>query len=270
MQNGFYYTDPSYRLSLFEATRGELVALLISAQVMDLYRGTPFEHDLRQALVKIARSLPQRVEVPLDVLTGCLAVLPRVQTTYDPEVFRTLVAAVEQSRRLSMVYWTAGRNAVAQERGPVRPGSGGRRRLVPDWPLPPSEGDPALQSPARCARPPRRANHFVRPVDFQARDYMAESFGTIRGDGHYQVALRFTPASAGRIREKQWHPSQIVELQEDGSLILRLQVNDLREIKRWVLFWGPDCEVVEPKELIAMVVADLKSIARSYRKKKAP
>ena len=39
---------------------------------------------------------------------------------------------------------------------------------------------------------------FVRPAGFQARDYMSESFGTIRGDGHDQVALRFSPAFAGR------------------------------------------------------------------------
>ncbi len=49
---------------------GELVALLISAQVMDQYRGTPFEQDLRKALDKISKSLPDTIEVPLDVLTS--------------------------------------------------------------------------------------------------------------------------------------------------------------------------------------------------------
>ena len=110
VRNGYYYTDPSYRLGYFPATEGELVALLVAAQVMDQYRGTPFEHDLRKALAKISEILPDTIEVPLDELTGCLSVLPRVQTTYDPEIFRVLVAAVRQSRQLSMVYWTAGRN----------------------------------------------------------------------------------------------------------------------------------------------------------------
>jgi len=87
-----------------------LVALLVAAQVMDQYQGTPFEQDLRKALAKISEILPATIEVPLDALTGCLSVLPRVQTTYDPEIFRVLVTAVRQSRQLSMVYWTAGRN----------------------------------------------------------------------------------------------------------------------------------------------------------------
>jgi len=49
-------------------------------------------------------------------------------------------------------------------------------------------------------------------------------------------------------------------------LILRLHVNDLRLIKRWVMSWGPDCQVLEPAELIAMVVADLQAVGRIYRK----
>ena len=83
VRNGYYYTDPSYRLGYFPATEGELVALLVAAQVMDQYRGTPFEQDLRKALVKISEILPATIEVPLDVLTGCLSVLPRVQSSND-------------------------------------------------------------------------------------------------------------------------------------------------------------------------------------------
>src|SRR5208282_2921251 len=49
VRNGYYYTDPSYRLSYFQVTEGELVALLVSAHVMDQYRGTPFEEDLRES-----------------------------------------------------------------------------------------------------------------------------------------------------------------------------------------------------------------------------
>jgi predicted DNA-binding transcriptional regulator YafY len=30
--------------------------------------------------------------------------------------------------------------------------------------------------------------------------------------------------------------------------------------------WGPDCQVLEPAELIAMVVADLQAVEQIYRK----
>ena len=84
---------------------------------------------------------------------------------------------------------------------------------------------------------------FRRPAGFKAKEFMAESFGTIRGDGDFQVVLRFTQAYAGIIREKDWHPGQVLEPQPDGTLILRLHVNDLRRIKRWVMYLGAECNV---------------------------
>ncbi len=265
VRNGYYYTDPNFRLSLFEATEGELAALLVSAQVMDHYRGTPFEQDLRKALAKISSSLPDTIEIPLDELTSYLSVLPRVQTTYDPEIFRVLVTAVGHSRQVSMTYWTAGRNDT--QRRTVDPY---QLFLAPDddWCL---VGHCHLRNAIRLFKVQRVRSAeetgacFLRPAGFSAEAYMAKSFGTIRGDGDFQVVLRFTPAYAGLIAEKQWHASQVVEPQPDGTLILRLRVNDLREIVRWVLYWGPECLVLEPDELIAMVISDLQAVGRIYR-----
>jgi predicted DNA-binding transcriptional regulator YafY len=35
----------------------------------------------------------------------------------------------------------------------------------------------------------------------------------------------------------------------DGSVIMHLEVSSLIEIRRWVLYWGADCQVLEPEEL---------------------
>jgi predicted DNA-binding transcriptional regulator YafY len=82
----------------------------------------------------------------------------------------------------------------------------------------------------------------------------------VRGDGNYQVVLRFTAGSAGRVAERAWHPSQVSESLPDGGLIVRFLVNDLREIKRWVLAWGTECEVLEPRELRELIVRDISAI----------
>jgi len=167
---------------------------------------------------------------------------------------------------LSMVYWTAGRNETQ------------KRTFDPyDLVLAPDDdwcmiGHCHLRNDIRLFKVQRvrsveeTGEPFSRPPDFRARDYMAESFGTIRGDGDYHVVLRFTQAYAGIIREKQWHPGQIHEPQPDGTLILRLHVNDLRLLKRWVMYWGTECQVLEPAELIAMVVSELQAVGRIYRR----
>jgi hypothetical protein len=39
-------------------------------------------------------------------------------------------------------------------------------------------------------------------------------------------------------------------------------VNDLREVKRWVMAWGADCWVVEPLELRESIVDEVNRMLR--------
>ena len=49
-------------------------------------------------------------------------------------------------------------------------------------------------------------------------------------------------------------------------MILRLHVNDLRLLKRWVMFWGAECEVLEPAELREMVAEEVQKVLKLYRR----
>jgi predicted DNA-binding transcriptional regulator YafY len=263
VHNGFFYYDPTYRLSYFQLTEGELVALLLAERVLRQYRGSPFEAELQRAFAKISEMLPDTVTIHLGALADGLSVLPAAETTYDPSTFATLSTAVARRRRLEMVYWTAGRNTTT-------------RRVFDPYHLTLRGEDwyvighchlrrRVLMFAVQRVRSARETGEtFDRPADFRVEEYLGGSFRVVRGEGTYQVVLRFRPEIAGRIAEKHWHPSQTSEPQSDGSLILRLTVNDLREIKRWVLFWGTDCEVLEPEELREAVVGELEAVLGQY------
>ena len=60
------------------------------------------------------------------------------------------------------------------------------------------------------------------------------------------VRLRFNAVAARWVREKTWHVTQTFNEHEDGSLTLTFAVNHLAEVKRWVLSFGCDCEVLGP------------------------
>lgn len=248
VRNGYFYTEPAFRLPYHQLTEGELVAVLLAERVVRQYRGTPFEQDLRRAFAKMTELLPDAVSVRLDDVADCLSVLPAVQTSYDPETFEALARAAVGRRRVEMVYWTAGRNATTS------------RGFDPYALMLRDEGwyavgrchhrDEVLVFALQRVRSVRETGGtFDRPADFLVADYMGGSFGTVRGDGHYRVALRFTPEFAGRVAEKVWHPSQVIEWTEGGGLIVRFVVNDLREIVRFAMYWGDQCQATEPAEL---------------------
>lgn len=84
---------------------------------------------------------------------------------------------------------------------------------------------------------------------FSLRDFLGCAWSVQRGERDYHVEIAFEPEAAAFIQERQWHHTQELEKQKDGSLIFRATVSGLDEIKHWVLGWGPRATVLKPKEL---------------------
>lgn len=105
-------------------------------------------------------------------------------------------------------------------------------------------------APPRIRELRETGDTFERPADFCINDYLDVGFRKVRGAGPAQtVRLRFTAHAARYVREKEWHPTQMLRIHKDGSLTLTFRVNHLPEVKRWGLSYGADCDVLAPKEL---------------------
>ncbi|MBC7345024.1 MAG: WYL domain-containing protein, partial [Clostridia bacterium] len=100
--------------------------------------------------------------------------------------------------------------------------------------------------------------------DFSLEEYLGLSMGIERGYGVWEVAIKFTPFQARWIRERKWHASQEMEELDDGSLILKLKVAGLNEVKRWVLSFGKEAEVLAPPELREEIAAELAAMVALY------
>lgn len=268
VKNGYYYSEPSYQFGVYQITEGELVALLLAEQVLRQYRGTPFGEALRRSFAKITEMLPETISIRLETAADCLSVIPGVETTYDPETFATLARAVLSQRQVEMTYWTAERNATS-----TRTFEPYHMSLNDDcWYV-------VGYCKVRCkilvfAVQRVRSVHetgeiFSRPADFRIEDYMGDSFRIVRGSGTHQVALKFTAEFAGRIAEKVWHRSQTIESTPDGGLILRFEVSDLREVKRWVMSWMDCLEVIEPQKLRDEIVVHCRALIERFEGKES-
>ncbi|HEX2099396.1 MAG TPA: WYL domain-containing protein, partial [Candidatus Synoicihabitans sp.] len=106
------------------------------------------------------------------------------------------------------------------------------------------------------------AVRFARPEDFSPERFFANALGVLGGSGDFLVRVRFTAEAAERIREREWHESQVIDDLPDGRIELQLRLGALAEVERWVLGWGSTAEVVEPGELrqrLAQVAAALRA-----------
>lgn len=105
---------------------------------------------------------------------------------------------------------------------------------------------------------------FGVPEAFDGAAMMSRAWGVMYGEETVEVALRFTPAVARRVKESIWHESQELEDCPDGGCLLRVRVAHTLEMKPWIRGWGAECEVLAPAELRAEIAGELRRAAEVY------
>ncbi|UKJ75407.1 helix-turn-helix transcriptional regulator [Azospirillum brasilense] len=89
---------------------------------------------------------------------------------------------------------------------------------------------------------------FERDPAFELADYVAQSFGIFQ-EPPVDVVLRFLPSAAAEAGRYRFHPSQELEPQSDGSLLVRLHAGGLLEMAWHLMTWGGTVEILAPAVL---------------------
>lgn len=95
---------------------------------------------------------------------------------------------------------------------------------------------------------------FALQTGFSIADYAAQSFGVWQDPEQYgEVVWRFVPDAAERAAGFRFHPHQMLEPQDDGSLIVRFHAAGWAEMTWHLYQWGDKVEVLAPEALRKMV-----------------
>ena len=97
------------------------------------------------------------------------------------------------------------------------------------------------------------------------KEYIRRNFGILVSGETTEVCLCFTKEAAPWVAEQVWHPRQKAELRDDGTLCLSFPVADFREVKREVLKYGSQVEVVSPEGLREEVKQEIGRMKALYR-----
>ncbi len=95
---------------------------------------------------------------------------------------------------------------------------------------------------------------FLGGEGFDLHDYLGRAWSMIPQGRIYNVKLRFLPRVAENVAEVQWHSTQKVTHNHDGSIIAQFRVDGLGEIIWWILGYGDQVQVLAPKVLRKRVV----------------
>jgi predicted DNA-binding transcriptional regulator YafY len=263
IRHGYYFKQANFTLPTLTMSEGELVAFVLGGLALKQFAGAPFATDLERAFARLAAHLPDEISVHAEQIVAALSVTPTASPALDPSVLRTLTRAVHNRQTIEFGYWAASRNQES-----VRTVNPYALRLI----------DGTLYVIGYCHT--RRAirtfaaqrigalrtldEYFERPANFCVEEFYRGTFRALRGTRSYRVELRFSPRVARRVQEKRWHASQRFIASDDGAVILQLELTDLREVLRWALSWGRECQVLRPRRLITMVEGELNAMRNVY------
>ncbi len=105
---------------------------------------------------------------------------------------------------------------------------------------------------------------FEAPDPAVLQEGLGRAWGLIADQEEVEVELRFDAAVAGLVTETTWHPTERVTHEPDGSVTWRARVPGTLEIRRWILQWGAQVEVVAPPELREEVAGTYRKAAARY------
>ncbi len=232
----------------------ELSALSTGASLLARENLAQRAAEAESAILKLKAALKpaslRRLETDLEALTEAegVAMRPGPRPKIDAEIVAQLREAILSCRKVRLHYLYRGSGKRGYET--VRPYGFlyGHRNYLVAW----SESEVARDfrnyALSNIERVEVLDQSFARRKSFSLKAYAERSFGVFQ-EKPVNVVWKFSPEAAADAKDYLFHPTQKLEPQKDGSLIVRFRAGGLREMAWHLGTWGQEVKVVRPKLL---------------------
>lgn len=234
-------------------TESELLSLYFCMNLLQPFRGTPLRDGLESLLAKIEATFTEEEREYFGdlVFTHVAKMTPSKDYRRHAATVSTLSRACLEHRKVEVTYRAGDDLSKTYAFSPYCIAYYGGELYTIGW--------SDLRLAVRTLRVDRirtikaLGQKFDRPKDFDPEDYLGRSFGIYSEGAQERVQIEFAKEAARTVLEREWHPTQRLEQSPNGKVTLKMTVQGLAEVARWVLYHAPYAKAIEPKELRAMV-----------------
>lgn len=258
---GWFYTDPTFNLPFLALSEVESNALRRSFLASAEYLAPLDLEALCEVAAKLGAYLLPRSDQTDESVRGAIRLLARL----SPELISDLDRALSRRQRVVIQYYNPRRDALDE-------------RVIQPYKLLVWRGEPYLiaycewRNAMRTFFLGRIRNWklapgeaaYVRNADFNADEYLEQGLNLMHGEASVTVRVRFSDYQARWVRERQYHSTQQIEELTGGGLILEMRVAGTEEVRRWLLGYGGEAEVLEPDSLRKEIREELKKMQKIY------
>lgn len=259
---GGYSLSKNYYLPPMDLQLDETLSLILLCQE----RGIPFQSSAREASLKLLSNLPKNLQDEVCELASTISVHMGVTGSMPESVphFERILHALSDRCNLRIKYDSfAEKKQISTLCSPYRLLFSRR-----SWYM---IGRSSLHREVRMFHVGRVLDSelvdqpYEIPTSFSLEKFIGNAWHLIRNpQENHRVVVRFQPMVARNVAEVNWHKTQKLNWNDDGTLDYTVQVEGLSEILWWVLGYGDKAEVLQPPELRKMVVEHINNMVTNY------
>jgi len=262
-KTGSYAIDPEFFLPPIDLNLQEALGLLLLVHKASGQIQLPFKNSALLAALKIENNLPVKIR------QYCNTALQNISTRVGPQApskmldktFAQLQKAIAKKNKVSMRYHSLFEGQIIDvELCPYHLMYNRRAWYV--------LGLSDLHKSIRTFKLNRikelksTEKYFVGGESFDLYDFFGRAWSMMPEGRIYNIKLRFLPMVANNVTEVQWHSTQKVRRNSDGSATIEFRVDGLREITWWILGYGDQVQVLAPKALRNKVLETAKNMIK--------
>lgn len=261
-KKGYYYTEKSYKLPAIIVREGDLFAIYVASKIVEQYKNTPLYQSLLKVYQELKSSITEKVTINPDWIDSNITVVAPETTTINQNVWEKITSALRSMYTVVFKY-----NLIFSQKS--------IECKIDPYHLIGYKGDWYLigynhelksfrtYSLSRIEKI-RITDETFKRKDFDLTKHFNQNFGIFNSSERFKVKMLFRKDIAEFIKNRVWHKDQKFIEHPDGSIELYLEVNNLIEIKNWILSWGSRVKVLEPEELVKEIKKELKNTLKMY------
>lgn len=256
---------PNIHVPNIVLTLSEIMALYLLRGEAKIYRGTGIEGSVNSAFFKLHHFLPESFTENIGKLGTLFVGSGKLAKDYSgkTEVIDDLTEAIIRGEVCQVRYESF--SAGAEKEYDIEPlhffeNRGGLYLFVRI----PKYGDIRILAVERIKKLSPTKKTFEAPKDFDPEAKLAECFDIVCDDP-LTARIWFSASQAKYVLERTYAKNQNVEHQKDGSIILTMKTSGRSDVKRWVMGFGPEAEVLEPVEMRREIEEELREALKRYK-----
>jgi predicted DNA-binding transcriptional regulator YafY len=255
---------PNLNVPNFDLTLSEIIALYLLKGHAKFYKGTEIDDRLESAFKKISQLVPAELCKQLDKISSLFVPISKFGKDYGGKesIIDMCTAAMLGRKTCFVKYHSFSGGEIKNFK--IDPlcffeRAGGLYVFVRAT----SFGEIRMLALERIQELEPTGEEFEPVEDFDPEKLLRQAFDVVYDDP-IEVKIWFSADQAPYIKERKWAEYQHVEENHDGSIILTMKTSGWWDVKKWVLSYGAEAEVLEPRELKEEIIKESLEALKKY------